>query len=605
MIQLHRAAIVAFSVVCFFQIGLLQLWRALPVIGQAAPILVLLALAIVFAAWGWRLDLLAAPQVLEEARTPPPQKQKPIPTLVWLLPLILGLVLWGFTVLPHLDRTIDTWGDEDFHFLMTTQIGDYLSGYLGGDIPPGPARHSWRYPDLMYLLHCAFANPFFQNQGSPFWQRLPLVLPFLATVLTVALVAWRLLGQASLALLCAALVATSPTLLAYTADKYLDIAHPLLAVIASYGIYRSLDGVGGSLHQSLDKKPTAWWVTTAVAACLLTFVRDNTAPTTLAFGLAVSAIAYWQTRRIAAALLLLATATLPFFLFYFMKVRYTQIDANRLEVKNLFHQDYGVFFQMLPVYVPFPFLILSLVAAWASDDREVQIFALVSGSALWGQLAIYGLFETGWMPWSRNYLMFFGQFTVLALVGAHEAIRLRPRWSPVVAVLLGLGILANLGIDTLFLNRNKWFHEAEIRYDYERLFTESRDKGLIADHETVYMNFPTYARIAFDYAGARVGAPHAQFIEVKFKPGSNAFEIVDFMTFEELASRLPQDARLVLFHWRDSHSMVPALRDLKRVARPSQAELSGWTILADITDPWSRGADGMLLLKRTPVSGAE
>jgi hypothetical protein len=465
---------------------------------------------------------------------------------------------------------------------------EFLAQYMNGTIPDGPGGYAYyltRYPSLLYLLFGATPNINFAHPYHPFFQRLPLVLPYLLLVWACYGAALRFSRDKLVALLFCVVTASSPVLLCYTSDKFLDIGHPILFFMGFIAL-----AVGVLQDRS--------WLSVAVwSASLMPLVRDNALPTTLVL---VGAVAVYELSRarFAASVVALFVGCWPGVAYYLTKSAVTSIDSTRLSYNNIWQQNYGLFFGYLPVYIPWAFLLLGccgLVAlGWRSWSQRFIVSSLVA--SLFAQLAVYAIFEPGWMPWSRNYLMFFGQVVALACLGflVYRATH-RRLW----VLILTLNVATNAYLNFFELTRNRLFHESIAIFHYDKLKTFMLSNPSVVPHgSTIHVSVP-------------VVFPHLPFSSmqiprdtgVMFNPIIFAGYIFDWrslMSFRDFIERAPQDAKYLMFHWRVSRLLFNHGRS--NAARPTGEELAGFRVLFEAVDPFSDGLTGMILLERIAAS---
>ncbi len=578
---MRRAALFFYLAFVFVQLGVYQLWRAEPSWSGAPAWPAFLILSIALSGIAWGLLRLAPEDAVDER----PRWQRGD----WLyasVVLAVGLAMWAVFVRPDLQRTIDTWGDEDFHFSMVQFVANYMARYLRGDIPAEMLPRGYRYPDLLPTIDALLANEAWGTTGAPWAYRISLGVWSVATAGVGYWAARRLIGDRRVSLALALLLATSPLLLCYATERYLDIAHPLFAILLFVELY------------ALIASPTSTAAYSVIAAAgFLSFVRDNTAPTTLLTVLVAAGYVFWHRapgwRRWAHAALMVLAGVAPLLAYYRFKSLSTSVDAGRVALRHLSAQNYSDFFMMFPYYVPFVFVVLAFFAP--TGDNKRRIAAASCFVSLGAQLFAYAVFQPGWMPWSRNYLMFYGQVVACGLIGAQALLTTWPRFRPAVLLLCVAGTTWNVWASSRELGRNVVFHEAVLRYDYPRLF-EALAGGVLPAGATLYMNYPSD-----DTAWAMAAGLHpigdVKVEKIKFDPKTSGYSLRDFMTFAELRERLPQEAEYVLFHWHEPTTRVPILANWKNAPRPTSTELADFEILGEFVDPISTGHNGMVLLR--------
>ena len=213
---LAKAFIIVGIVLCYFQFAVLQIYRAAwnwPKLNAWIAGGIILVL---FAYWYRAIN-----RVL-----PKKDISRFTPSIsdfgLSLLSVLVALAAWAVWVHPYLARNMNVNGDENHHIAVTELTANYLQSWISLKPPHDYSPYGLRYPGLMVLPFVLFANDFFHNTRSLLAQRLPLVLPFLLLVFAVYAVAVNTLKDRLLAFLFSLTVATSPLLLCYTMDKYLD-----------------------------------------------------------------------------------------------------------------------------------------------------------------------------------------------------------------------------------------------------------------------------------------------------------------------------------------------------------------------------------------------
>jgi hypothetical protein len=464
-------------------------------------------------------------------------------------------------------------GDEDFHFPVSKLMQEYLSSYLHGEIPAGPGPLVLRYPSLFYLVFALFPNLSFDSPSYGFFQRLPLAIPYFALVWATYSFTYRITKNNLYSLLMSCLTATSPVLLCYTSDKFLDIGHPILFFVGFLSLLLGVRGNRSSLAIAI-------W-----CASLMPLVRDNALPSALLLATFV-AVHELVERRIVSAVIALLVGCWPGAAYYVLKSLASSVDSARLSVSNLAQQDYGLLFAFLPVYIPWAVVLLCLYSIVSLRRSSGIWMPVVILSSVGAQLAIYALFEPGWMPWSRNYLMFFGQFLAL---GVYALSVVPAERGQLVKVMLSMNIATNVYLNYSELNKNRIFHEVSVMYRYDQLMDFiKKNPVLVPPQAEIAMSVPVAIPLSF-----RIEQQGANLKPIYY--ADSAADWRSLMSFEEFVRRVPERHKLLLYHWRTSRALFKASGS--SVSRPSNEQLGAYRILFESVDPLSDGASGFLLLE--------
>jgi hypothetical protein len=573
----------------FFQIGFLQLWRSLTLLSTIPLWLGFSLFFLLFFTLSLSLIKTTQSIYINKPNDNFDLNIKDIYCSVFIF--IVALASWYIYSLPQLSRPPNTFGDEDWHFKATLAIANYISLFIHGHAAPNAAPEAYRYGDLMYLL---LSIPTIVNKNlyfSPFFQRIGLIIPFLLTNLITFICARQLLRNQMLAILFTIVISTSPLLLSFTIDNYLDIGHaPIFLIIMS------------CLYWGVKKNNIYLLTLAGIFASLAPLVRENAIPTTvlisLFLGLYGSLI---YPKNLKWSTLISIITILPFALFYYFKTHYTSIDADRLSILNIFHQDYMSFFKMLFFYLNPFIIILSLFSLLWTDKKTRLIVAFIIAS-LSGQLLIYALFQPGWIPWSRNYMMFYSQLIFLSLLGISWLHTYSSKFKIVTAMLLILAIIFNCILDKSQLNKNKYFHEIEIQYNYLSFFDylyNSHDA--VKPNSLIYLQVPIATPYSFQYSQEAMRNKHQNPLSVSFKQiemNHQPAAMENMMTFRQLTKIMPKDAHYILFHWWIPNSKINILSIYPHIPKPTQQELINYKILFENADPGSNGNAGIMLLKK-------
>lgn len=564
-----------YALLAFFQFCVLQTYRGLPffkTLQTTGCIVTWVSFALVL----WLL-LRRPPRSAEAA--------PPVHRGALLAVLGIGAVAYLCFAVPRLGYVISTWGDEDHHMFISEWLVNYVGSIAHGNFPVEPA--TLRYPAATRL----FDLPWLIIPGinRDVGCRLSLVLPFLAFGLAATTCAWRISASRITAIVAGGCCCLSPLMLSYTTDKYLDLWHPPVFLMA-------VSHLAAFLSSPRDKAASGWLA--ALYCGLLTLVRENAFPTTFLFA-AILGVVMWRDIGFRTAFRAVLLATMPFVLFYLAKSLSgaSAIDTGRLTLANLSRQDYAAFFGWLPYYLPWETvgLLASVVFFRAAPVRGATPGLIVAALSLAVQLFIYAVFEPGWMPWTRNYLMFSGQLAFCAIVGFHAWSSAATRWRRNCRLAaIGAAAIYMLHLDCTALRHSVRFHENEMKFDFRaaRRVLETREQSQAAP---VYVHITIVAPLAqFRYfAGSGINL-------VPVLYGTARADRANFMRWPLFAERLPSDAQLALFCYRETHTGPSIIREMPQVPRPRDTEIaqSGWRVVQDLPDPLAEGRIGMLVLER-------
>lgn len=556
----------------FFQFAILQVWRQLLPLVNGNPWFVAGGILVFLVIWYQAIG-----KELETAR-PSEFFLKPKDLFMGGLALMAGILCWQIWVHPFLGREWDVCGDELSHFLLSQRAEAYIRHFFSRYPPREMLSGSLRYPDLMVLPSVFFANAYLHNTLSMSAQRISLLVPFLLFLPLVYAAVVSELKDGPIAFLFALTVATSPLLLCYTMDKYLDIGHPILFFLAALSLL--------NLEKHSERRD---WVV-AMSAGLLSLVRDNGAPTTLliAILLGMKYIFFMKPPRARTALLMAFTGAGPFLVFFVCKTLNTRVDMDRLGIGNIPLQNYGGFFSHTIYYLPLAGLLFG-VLAFFSRAAARRWAALILLGSLAGQFSLYALFQFGWMPWSRNYLMFYSQILVLGILGVQEVLERFPSSKPLVS----FGLLAALGfqlyLDTTQLNRNIIFHEIQMNFPYSKIAEFIAASPEIPKHASFVVNGMVEIPRQLLKDGTRAK-------DIQFRQ-TFSWEDKAVIPFREFRKSLTPASEWIMFQWREPRDAIPISR-ITRINRPSPKELTDFEVLNEFFDPRSDQTSGILLLHR-------
>jgi len=606
--------LVVYATIQFGVYFVLQIWRLIPGLQDelALPILLagamLCALVVKFGLW-----YLGARGPQDAAATPllsgPPDRPGARQALIGAgVVALAALVIWWLLIEGEIGRVPDTLNDEDHHMTAVLVIRDYLLGYLSltGPTSIAPPGVVWRYPPLFPLLNALIAS------GHDAWFIRVFLMPwYVAAAVGLYTFGLWLFRSMAAAILCGLLVAANGLMLTATTVYFLDIGPACMMVLLSAGLAWS------AWHH--DRRI---YLFTALIAGMAPQTRDHILFSSLFSGVFLASLYLVRQREKIARLtaedwigagLLLALAALPGLLYTALKTSFNNIDASRLHLSNLPEQDYATFFIFLWVYMP-PLVLAGVIwLIWWVVRRRPQRWLygdhLVVG-ALWVclglQMALLFLFEPHWIPWSRNYLTFYGPLMVLGVLGiARLADVIRNRWprlllaSPAATVpaVMAVAIGLELAVTLPEVHRDVIFNEPGSLIAYDQLFACMQKHPEELAGQTVYMQVPGGVPYGFNFAWRNEGWRIKDIIRTvtPVRWGDGYFRQL-FAPLDEILRHVPPDWQFLMYHWREPRTWSPAIQAwyaLKPTSLPPSSR-----ILCEIVDPHSDGTKGVMLIQR-------
>lgn len=491
--------------------------------------------------------------------------------------LAIALAFWAAFAMPWAQLPLHTYGDEFFHNERTRIEFEYWWQLLTGSPQMEfPSAHFIFYPSGAYFLNTLLSwlqgNPgsiVFQRQSQLFWFML---IPFASYILCRIMSIGR-----GTSVLFAAVPAVSPLLASFTVSYYIELPYIPLELAAFIWL----------LVSEKQKDTQALWLAVGMAS-IATLIRESVLP--VAFFIVCGAI--WQHVRLArkpmASMMFAAWSVLagliPCLTYSLAKRQFAGPASTRLSVENLLNQDW----RLLALYgLLYLNAVIVLLAAGALRRRSVdtRITALAALGGLAGSLLMYGLFETGWMPWSRNFALLVAPVLVLAAIAVsakrqpgEEATgnRFFSRQA-----MLAYACVFNMGVALLCFKDNRIFHENESVFDLApALATLSKiDQPL-----KVYEHRPPFMRNQLPLP------PQLELINV-------APEVNGFMTLPEIEKHLPSDARWVLYYYYRNTAAPLRLYSAPQASLEA-IDISRFAIRLTTDDPFSQGRIGVALLER-------
>ncbi|MDB5775642.1 MAG: hypothetical protein JWP38_1775 [Herbaspirillum sp.] len=560
-----------------------RIWRYLPYVSQdhtglpiAIAVLLCMTLPFVFvkrlahAANGFRFDRRADGGLLLLLAA--------IAALNWLV------FVSHWTTLP-----LHTYGDEFFHNERTLIEYNYWHDLLhpvpGKDGLEFPSAHFIFYPSVAYFTTTILT----WLQGDPasiVYQRNALLIWLFPIPMAAYMLGRALEIARRLSFLFALALAVSPLLASFMLSYYIEIPYISIELMALAWLVRG------------EKNQDAYALCLAVGlASVATLVRESTLP--FAFFMVAAAL-YCSSRfsieragKIALQAWFVFAGLMPCVLYSYAKLCYAGPQSTRLAMTNLLHQDWWLLLTYGLLYLN-PIVLLFALAAWRFIVRpKTRMLLVTMTAALVGTLFMYGMFEPGWMPWSRNYALLLAPTVALALAGLYW---LADKFNSKVtqSILIG-GSLVNLVFASLYFTDNRLFHENEAIFDLAPALAQL---GQLKGTVKVYEHRPVFMR-------NQLVMP-SNITLVNLAP-----EISTFMPLSDIESRLPSDARWILYYYYQNAATPWKLRTASQKVREispqlhpaaealrSEMENGNYVIRSLNNDPFSDGRTGVALLER-------
>jgi hypothetical protein len=264
------------------------------------------------------------------------------------------------------------------------------------------------------------------------------------------------------------------------------------------------------------------------------------------------------------------------------------MDGSRLSFHFLSEQNYFVFFQSSIFYLPWIPIFILLPWSWKKLSKPSLYAVIIAVLSFGAQLFLYGLFQPGWMPWSRNYLMFYGQILFIAWILSDELQGKTFKWLTPLALLIQVGFQLTLFPE---LKNNILFHENEIIYNYPAVFHQLSHNRLIKECPEVVANVPLSKSESWRRAESLFPP------KIKFTILRQLNQEPRFQNFKDFLNEVNEQKVCLLYHYRKNITQIPFLSSNFNAERPDLDSLKNFEVLIDFIDPISQGRNGILLLK--------
>lgn len=502
--------------------------------------------------------------------------------------LSAALVCWYVCSRSAAFYPVHLYGDESFHYsrvnLMVDDVRSW-SRYLTGKItmPPSFRAEYMMYPALAYVP-VTFWTMIFADTGQIADQRLFLFVQYFLVVFGAWIFARSIMKSWLVCLLIAFLPVTSALLISYTMSFYIELHYVGLLLIAA-----------GLLSWGIQRKSQHIVTAAVFLASLAPIVRESALPGEA--GIIISAM-LWQyifhcTQKKITALAASAgnfiIGFIPFTLYYLAKSNYTNFDKDRISLKFILQQDYFNLLQYSMLYLGPVFLAGAVFFIFRPSalGRHPWLF-LSAFIGIFGGLLMQSIFIPGYMPWSRNYLIYYAAFVIVAVLAVSAFVQNDPTRKGSAVFILLVGIAVNCYFLVKYLPDNRFFNESEMVFDFSpmRNFLEkNKNAAKIKNKYIVWPpGYPAYPdKLLPEYVTLN-----------KIEPKN----LGSFPTFTLVRKLLPKNARYVLFYYMKNESKPTAFSTIPSVLRPSNLDDEGYHILSETTDPWSRNNNGVMLLEK-------
>lgn len=494
--------------------------------------------------------------------------------LKWLV-LFLLLTLLFYNVYVNstsvsLARTTNLFGDEDFHFGAINSVYSLIISPIDAFFNISDINTFFgRYPLLHhYISALTGSSEYLFRDGQAY--------SYFSLVFLVAVTCWlsplgRLTGLISIFAL-----GFSPLAYSYLSNLYSDVYIPIFTLLGFISLY--------SFSKTNSWK---WFVIGCGFFSLVVFLRQHMLPTFMVGILGLLFFVFknygFTKRTIFLMILTLIVCVVPIFIYLITVTMFFHSDAGRVSLSNVFEQDLYLFVLMFFVYIPSAFFIFyrSNAFGW------VGVFLLLS---VLGQLSLYMLFEPGWMPWSRNYLSFSGQFIFFMLLAFSTEKKLICSLRKYYVALSAMVLFSLSGIYS-YKNNDVLFGENENIMPYEEVLNYLTN-NMKNEPSAFYFQVPVYGPTAFhrllDING-KYGALTYRFAFVKGPDIGNPYAFLNSLSC---------DAKIVVLHWRSGASLPSIIRNTLFFEKYNPSSGLPFEIVYEIASPLSEGRKGLMVVRR-------
>ncbi|NQE51546.1 hypothetical protein [Herbaspirillum rubrisubalbicans] len=548
------------------------IWRYLPWISadKTGFPLILIAVSII----GFPLLMALRPRAASP-KTSLLSRREDLPAIGMVL--AIGLVFWAVFAMPWTHLALHTRGDELFHNERTRIEYDYWRQLLGAAPPMEfPSAHFIFYPSGAYFLNTLLAwlqgdagSIVFQRQSQLLWFMLvPMASYSLCRILSIS---------RRTAILFAAIPAVSPLLASFTVSYYIELPYVPLELAAFAWLL---------IAERESDKPALWLAVGMASAA--TLIRESVLP--VAFFIVCAAI--WMHIRHTAkplksfwfAIWAILAGLLPCIAYSLVKRQFAGPASTRLSLENFLNQDWHLLALYGLVYLNAIMLAL-VVYGWRCRSTDTRITALAAFGSMGGSLLMYGLFDAGWMPWSRNFALLIAPLLVVAAIASAKISSTNPngagnRFLSLQAT-LAYACIFNIGVAAVWFKDDRMFHENEAIFDLAPAMEKLAQKGQAIK---IYEHRPPFMRNQLPLP------PQLELINV-------APEVNRFMPLQAIEKHLPSDAHWILYYYYRNTAAPSRLHAVPQAPREA-IDTSRFAIRLTTDDPFSQGRIGVALLER-------
>ncbi len=509
--------------------------------------------------------------------------------LISIILVFFGVLFWYFFSMDAAHYPVHTYGDEAFHSnrveIMATDLRAWFNYFFHLKPAPSFRAEYMMYPSLAYVPVTLWTF-ILGHPESIIYQRMFLVINYLAIILTTYLLARLIIKSKPMSTLIALIPMTSTLLIAYTMSFYIEMQYVSVLMLSFW-----------LLTLGIEKHSENIVITAVFVASLAPIIRESAITGTLGI---VFTSALWRyftvstdqkfiTRFVILTRYFIA-GLLPFFMYYVAKSNYTDWDKTRTSLSFIIHQDYLSLLKYAFVYLGptaiFSFIYLILQPKIAKPYWYLFLAAIIG---IISSIAIQAIFLPGYMPWTRNYLFAYAQFMVLIILCFNSLWLSNNKTKNTAIVLVLITVIVNITLTIRCLYNNALFHESEVVFNLEpisRYITSHPDKF---KNQTLYLywpdHFPTFPEKLLP-----------SFVVLKTLTSPKPEPL--FLSFNAINSTLPDKVNYLLFYYLKNESLPQAFNSIPNVQQPKADELNSYTLLVNSVDPWSQGRNGVILLER-------
>jgi hypothetical protein len=493
---------------------------------------------------------------------------------LYIVCIVLVTAFFNYLIIyPDLSRPINLFGDEDFHIISTFNYNSIIFNTSHFQLNTDNIIQSvGRYPGLHHFLASIVGSKDYYFRDAQFY----LYFLFLGLTIVILLIS-RINSKLSI-YLTLLLFLLSPLNITYFENYYIDLLIPFLVFTTLVAIY--------SYAETKDN----FWLLIAIFSILITpFLRQHMLPTSIIFSLATMLIAYknYHKKPLKYVLitLIFLTALFPLLFYIYTITNYYHNDQTRVFIKNIFKQDYPILILLSPIYIP---AIIFLNNLFIKKD----FFIFVALTSLFAQLLLYGMFEPGWMPWSRNYLSFVGQiFFLVIFINKKKDIKIFIKNNLSFILLFILIFISSVYYSK---NNNTLFSENEnrIRYDYALNYIQKNYSPNKKIFFQVPIAVPATLNFILDYENFNLqDFDRNRLIPILLASQDKLGNPYLFL------NSLDCRADLALIHWRSPTSFSSAINYLSFEKFNASSNIP-FRIVYEHSEPIHRGKVGLMIVER-------